>query len=58
MEHALLPAAQEGGGMGIPVTAEKQHLEKDHAGRPDRRAPSEPGEDVTPDQGLYLKEKE
>ena len=45
-------------GVRIDVTAEQQHLEKEHAHRPHRGAPPEPRKDHLGDKGLHLEEQE
>ena len=43
--------------MGITVAGKKRNLEKEHAGGPYRRAPSEPRKDVFANNGLDLEKK-
>src|SRR5579862_3737670 len=44
--------------MRIQVSAEKEQLEEEHAGRPDSGRAAEPGKDVLPDERLDLKQQE
>ena len=44
--------------MRIEVACEKQQLEEQHAGRPDRRGATEPRKHALADDRLHLKDKE
>ena len=50
--------AQAHVGVRIDVAGEQQHLEKEHADRPHRRAAAEPGQDDLGDERLHLEEQE
>jgi len=43
--------------MSVAVTPQKEDLEKQHAGRPDRRSTAKPGQDILRNEGLYLEKK-
>ncbi|MPN53525.1 hypothetical protein SDC9_201189 [bioreactor metagenome] len=44
--------------MGVSITAQQQHLEKQHAGRPYTRTATKPGKNELPNDGLHLEEQE
>ena len=46
------------GEVRVGVAAQQQHLEEQHAGRPDARPAAEPGQDVLADERLHLEEQE
>ena len=43
--------------MRIAVTSQKEDLEKQYAGGPDRRSAAKPGQDILRNEGLYLEKK-
>ena len=43
--------------MRVGISAQQEDLEEEHAGGPDCRCPAEPGQDISRDDGLDLKQE-